>query len=123
MTSDKFNEVIKSINLMLKDTTLRLDKLTNDSIEDNDLVLGFIQKNRTDGCEWYSIEVTFEIKPVIKNNRILLEIKYSYDNIGEPGCDATPEEIALVKNIIKQIKTNERTKDFCWKELTNYETR
>ena len=37
----------------------------------------------------------------------------SYDNIGEPGCDATPEEIALVKNIIKQIKTNERTKDFC----------
>ncbi len=123
MTSDKFNEVIKSINLMLKDTTLRLDKLTNDSIEDNDLVLGFIQKNRTDGCEWYSIEVTFEIKPVIKNNRILLEIKYSYDNIGEPGCDATPEEIALVKNIIKQIKTNERTKDFCWRDLANYETR
>lgn len=121
MTSDKFNEVIKSINLMLKDTTLRLDKLTEDSIEDNDLVLGFIQKNRTDGCEWYSIEVTFEIKPVIKNNRILLEIKYSYDNIGEPGCDATPEEIVLVKNIIKQIKTNERTKDFCWKDLTNYE--
>ena len=53
MTSEKFNEVIKAINLMLKDTTLRLDKLTNDSIEDNDLVLGFIQKNRTDGCEWY----------------------------------------------------------------------
>ena len=32
MTSDKFNEVIKSIILMLKDTTLRLDKLTEDSI-------------------------------------------------------------------------------------------
>lgn len=106
---------------MLKDTTLRLDKLTEDSIEDNDLVLGFIQKNRTDGCEWYSIEVTFEIKPVIKNNCISLDIKYSYDNIGEPGCDATPEEIELVKNIIKQIKTNERTKDFCWRDLTNYE--
>lgn len=29
---------------MLKDSTLRLDKLTNDSIDDNDLVLGFIQK-------------------------------------------------------------------------------
>ena len=124
MTSDKFNEVIKSINLMLKDTTLRLDKLDNDSIDEkyNDLVLGFVQKNRTDGCEWHSIEVTFEIKPVIKN-RISLEIKYSYDNIGEPGCDATPEEIALVKNIIKQLKTNERTKDFCWRDLTNYETR
>lgn len=68
MTSEKFNEVIKSINLMLKNTTLRLDKLTNDSIDKkyNDLVLGFVQKNRTDGCEWYSIEVTFEIKPVIK---------------------------------------------------------
>ena len=59
--------------------------------------------------------MTFEIKPVIKNNRISLEIKYSYDNIGEPDCDATLEEIELVKNIIKQIKTNERTKDFCWK--------
>lgn len=123
MTSDKFNEVIKSINLMLKDTTLRLDKLTNDSIEDNDLVLGFVQKNRTDGCEWYSIEVTFEIKPVIKNNRISLEIEYSYDNIGEPGCDATPEEIALVKNIIEQIQENEKQKDFCWRDLTSYETR
>ena len=30
----------------------------------------------------------------------------SYDNIGDAGCDATPEEIKLVKNIIKQIKTN-----------------
>ncbi len=47
MTSDKFNEVIKSINLMLKDTTLRLDKLTEDSIEDNDLVLGFIHKDNS----------------------------------------------------------------------------
>lgn len=52
MTSDKFNEVIKSINLMLKDTALRLDKLTEDSIEDNDLVLGFVQKNNKDN--WYS---------------------------------------------------------------------
>ena len=54
MTSDKFNEVIKSINLMLKDTTLRLDKLTNDSIDKkyNDLVLGFVQKNNKDN--WYS---------------------------------------------------------------------
>ena len=33
MTSDKFNEVIKSVNLMLKDTTLRLDKLDNDFSE------------------------------------------------------------------------------------------
>lgn len=32
MTSEKFNEVIKSINLMLKNTTLRLDKLTEDSL-------------------------------------------------------------------------------------------
>lgn len=31
MTSEKFNEVIKSINLMLKNTTLRLDKLDKDS--------------------------------------------------------------------------------------------
>ena len=115
MTNEKFNKVIKSINLMLKDTTLRLDKLDNDSIEDNDLVLGFVQKNRTDGCEWYSIEVTFEIKPVIKNNRISLEIKYSYDNIGDFTCDATPEEIELVKNIIEQIQTNEKTKGFSWK--------
>ena len=114
MTSDKFNEVIKSVNLMLKNSTLRLDKLDNDSIEDNDLVLGFVQKNRTDGCEWYSIEVTFEYKPVIKNNCISLDIKYSYDNIGDAGCDATPEEIKLVKNIIKQIKTNEKTKGFTW---------
>lgn len=114
MNSDKFNEVIKSINFMLKNSTLRLDKLTKDSIEDNDLVLGFIQKNRTDDCEWYSIEVTFEIKPVIRNNCISLEIKYSYDNIGDAGCDATPEEIKLVKNIIKQIKENENTKGFIW---------
>lgn len=114
MTSEKFNEVIKSINLMLKNSTLRLDKLTKDSIEDNDLVLGFIQKNRTDGYEWYSIEVTFEIKPVIKNNCISLDIKYEYDNIGDAGCDATPEEIKLVKNIIKQIKDNEKTKGFTW---------
>ena len=28
--------------------------------------------------------------------------------------DATPEEIKLVKNIIKQIKTNEKTKGFTW---------
>lgn len=114
MTSEKFNEVIKSINLMLKNTTLRLDKLTEDSIDEkyNDLVLGFIQKNNKDN--WYSIEVTFEYKPVIKNNCISLEIKYSYDNIGDAGCDATPEEIKLVKNIIKQIKENERTKVFCW---------
>ena len=34
----------------------------------------------------------------------------SYDNIGDAGCDATPEEIKLVKNIIKQIKT----KGFTW---------
>jgi len=114
MTSEKFNEVIKSINLMLKNTTLRLDKLTKDSIEDNDLVLGFIQKNRTDDCEWYSIEVTFEIKPIIKNNCISLDIKYEYDNIGDAGCDATPEEIKLVKNIIKQIKENEGSKGFLW---------
>lgn len=114
MTSEKFNEVIKAINLMFKNSTLRLDKLDKDSIEDDDLVLGFIQKNRTDDCEWYSIEVTFEIKPVIKNNCISLEIKYIYDNIGDAGCDATLEEIALVKNIIKQIKTNERTKGFNW---------
>ena len=54
MTSDKFNEVIKSINLMLKDTALRLDKLTEDSIDKkyNDLVLGFVQKNNKDN--WYS---------------------------------------------------------------------
>lgn len=54
MTSEKFNEVIKSINLMLKDTALRLDKLTNDSIDKkyNDLVLGFVQKNNKDN--WYS---------------------------------------------------------------------
>ena len=105
MTSEKFNEVIKSINLMLKDTTLRLDKLTEDSIDEkyNDLVLGFIQKNNKEN--WYSIEVTFEYKPVIKNNCISLDIKYSYDNIGDAGCDATQEEIKLVKNIIKQIKT------------------
>lgn len=114
MTSEKFNEVIKSINLMLKNSTLRLDKLTKDSIEDNDLVLGFIQKNRTDDCEWYSVEVTFEIKPIIKNNCISLDIKYEYDNIGDAGCDATPEEIKLVKNIIKQIKENENTKGFIW---------
>lgn len=121
MTSEKFNEVIKSINLMLKNTTLRLDKLEQDSIDEkyNDLVLGFIQKNNKDN--WYSIEVTFEYKPVIKNNRILLEIKYSYDNIGEPGCDATPEEIALVKNIIKQIKTNEKQKDLVGSLMTNDE--
>lgn len=112
MSSDKFNEVIKAIKFMLKDTTLRLDKLDKDSIEDNDLVLGFVQKNNKDN--WYSIEVTFEIKPVIKNNYISLEIEYCYDNIGDPGCDATPEEIKLVKNIIKQIKENERTKGFCW---------
>ena len=112
MTSEKFNEVIKAINFMLKDTTLRLDKLDKDSIEDNDLFLGFVQKNNKDN--WYSVEVTFEIKPVIKNNCISLEIKYSYDNIGDAGCDATPEEIKLVKNIIKQIKENERTKGFCW---------
>ena len=114
MTSDKFNEVIKSINLMLKNTTLRLDKLTNDSIDKkyNDLVLGFVQKNNKDN--WYSIEVTFDIKPVIKNNCISLEIKYSYDNIGDAGCNASPEEIKLVKNIIKQIKTNEKTKGFSW---------
>ena len=37
---------------------------------------------------------------------------YSYDNIGDAGCDSTPEEIKLVKNIIKQIKTNEKTKVF-----------
>lgn len=115
MTSEKFNEVIKSINIMLKNSTLRLDKLDNDSINEyGDLVLGFIQKNRTDDCEWYSIEVTFEIKPVIKNNCISLDIKYEYDNIGDAGCDATPEEIKLVKNIIKQIKENERIKGFTW---------
>ena len=114
MTNEKFNKVIKSINLMLKDTTLRLDKLDNDSIEDNDLVLGFIHKDDSEGC-FYSIEVTFEIKPVIKNNRISLEIKYSYDNIGDFTCDATPEEIELVKNIIEQIQTNEKTKGFSWK--------
>lgn len=34
MTSDKFNEVIKAINLMLKDSTLRLDKLEQDSIDE-----------------------------------------------------------------------------------------
>lgn len=115
MTSDKFNEVIKSINLMLKDTALRLDKLTEDSIDEkyNDLVLGFIQKNNKEN--WYSIEVTFDIKPVIKNNCISLEIKYSYDNIGDAGCNATPEEIELVKNIIEQIQTNEKTKGFSWK--------
>lgn len=115
MTSDKFNKVIKSINLMLKNTTLRLDKLTEDSIDEkyNDLVLGFIQKNNKKN--WYSIEVTFEYKPVIKNNCISLDIKYSYDNIGDAGCDATPEEIKLVKNIIKQIKTNEKTKGFSWR--------
>lgn len=81
MTSDKFNEVIKAINLMLKDSTLRLDKLEQDSIDEkyNDLVLGFIQKNNKDN--WYSIEVTFEIKPVIKNNCISLDIEYEYDNI------------------------------------------
>lgn len=114
MTSDKFNEVIKAINLMLKDSTLRLDKLHKDSIDEkyNDLVLGFIQKNNKEN--WYSIEVTFEYKPVIKNNCISLEIKYSYDNIGDAGCDATPEEIKLVKNIIKQIKINEKTKGFSW---------
>ena len=83
MTSEKFNEVIKSINLMLKNSTLRLDKLEQDSIDEkyNDIVLGFIQKNNKDN--WYSIEVTFEYKPVIKDNCISLEIKYSYDNIGE----------------------------------------
>ena len=54
--------------------------------------------------------MTFEYKPVIKDNCISLEIKYSYDNIGDAGCDATPEEIKLVKNIIKQIKT----KGFSW---------
>lgn len=112
MTSEKFNEVIKSINIMLKNSTLRLDKLTKDSIEDNDLVLGFIQKNNKDN--WYSVEVTFEIKPVIRNNCISLDIKYEYDNIGDAGCDATPEEIKLVKNIIKQIKENEGTKGFTW---------
>ena len=114
MTSEKFNEVIKSINLMLKNSTLRLDKLEQDSIDEkyNDIVLGFIQKNNKDN--WYSIEVTFKYKPVIKNNCISLDIKYEYDNIGDAGCDATPEEIKLVKNIIKQIKTNEKTKGFNW---------
>lgn len=112
MTSEKFNEVIKSINLMLKNTNLRLDKLTEDSIEDNDLVLGFIHKDDSEGCFYF--EVTFEIKPVIKNNSISLEIKYSYDNIGDFPCDATPEEIELVKNIIEQIQTNEKVKGFCW---------
>ena len=58
--------------------------------------------------------MTFEYKPVIKNNCISLDIKYEYDNIGEPGCHATPEEIKLVKNIIKQIKINEKTKVFTW---------
>lgn len=28
--------------------------------------------------------------------------------------ECSPEEIKLVKNIIKQIKTNERTKGFSW---------
>ena len=32
----------------------------------------------------------------------------------DAGCNATPEEIKLVKNIIKQIKTNEKTKGFTW---------
>ena len=103
MTSDKFNEIIKSINSMLKNTNLRLDKLTEDSIEDNDLVLGFIHKDDSEGC-FYSIEVTFEIKPVIKNNSISLEIKYSYDNIGDFTCDATPEEIKLVQQWIEVCK-------------------
>ena len=38
----------------------------------------------------------------------------SYDNIGDAGCDATPEKIKLVKNIIKQIKINEKTKGVSW---------
>ena len=38
----------------------------------------------------------------------------SYDNIGDFTCDATSEEIELVKNIIEQIQTNEKTKEFCW---------
>ena len=99
---------------MLKNLTLRLDKLEQDSIDEkyNDIVLDFIQKNNKDN--WYSIEVTFEYKPVIKNNCISLDIKYEYDIIGEPDCDATPEEIKLVKNIIKQIKINEKTKVFTW---------
>ena len=57
---------------------------------------------------------TFEYKPVIKNNSISLDIKYEYDNIGDAGWDATPEKIKLVKNIIKQIKINEKTKGVTW---------
>ena len=78
MTSEKFNEVIKSINIMLKNSTLRLDKLTKDSIEDNDLVLGFIQKNNKDN--WYSVEVPFEIKPVIKNAIEMIDLIMKYDD-------------------------------------------
>ena len=61
MTSEKFNEVIKSINLMLKNSTLRWDKLEQDSIDEkyNDIVLGFIQKNNKDPSsfqwKWTSI--------------------------------------------------------------------
>ena len=38
---------------MLKNSTLRLDKLEQDSIDEkyNDIVLGFIQKNNKDN--WY----------------------------------------------------------------------
>ena len=49
------------------------------------------------------------------DDNISLEIKYNYDNIGDFTCDATPEEIELVKNIIEQIQTNEKTKGFSWR--------
>ncbi len=110
MTIDKFNEVIKSIHKMLEDTSLKLE-IDEPSFEYKDVVLCFVR--RSDDLN--AIEVTFDWKPTVHfNSNISLDITYSYDNIGDPDCDATPEEISLVKNIIKQIKKNEKKIGYCW---------
>lgn len=96
MTNEKFNTIIRVLQKTLKPKNVEIRlSFTKNNIDK--LIIEFYVKT----YNFCIAELIFEHKPVIKENKFYLEMKFSYAHIGK---QCTVEEKDLINKIVKQFK-------------------
>lgn len=96
MTNEKFNTIIRVLQKTLKPKNVEIRLSSTKSSRDK-LIAEFYAKP----YNFCIAELIFEHEPVIKENKLYLEIEFSYAHIDK---QCTVEEKDLVNKIIKQFK-------------------
>lgn len=97
MTNEKFNTIIRVLQKTLKPKNVEIRLSSTKSSRDK-LIAEFYAKP----YNFCIAELIFEHEPVIKENKLYLEIEFSYAHIDK---QCAVEEKDLVNKIIKQFKS------------------